>query len=65
MFEALYFQNELCYCALCGPSRLHFCCVLSYSEKVNQDAVLKVTQAVFEDNGGQDKCPWSSAQLKG
>ena len=38
---------------------------ISYDAKENMDVVKKVIEAVEKDNGGQEKCPWSHAQLKG
>ena len=37
----------------------------SFLANANQEATHRVIQAVVADHGGTDKCPWSSAEMKG
>ena len=38
---------------------------ISFLSEANQNTTKTVIDAVVEDNGGTDKCPWSTAEMKG
>jgi len=37
----------------------------SFLSEANQNTTKTVIDAVMADNGGTDKCPWSTAEMKG